>query len=150
MIVHFLWIGNKVITYIWWAQTCCLFLLLLWAILFTSCETSPRRISKYLREKLKQRNRGLEGTPCVLEPSPPLAPGHITQCLSSAVLTLSYKPSVPPNLHWKSALSSADCSTGYIMSFSFQLKYIHGQFMPICSCANTVLYLQKIFSFLDV
>lgn len=98
MIVHFLWIGNKVITYIWRAKTCCLFLFLLWAISFTSCETSPCRISKYLWEKLKQRNRGLEGTPCVLEPSPPPAPGHITQCLSSAVLTPSYNPSCAPKL----------------------------------------------------
>lgn len=90
MIVHFLWIGNKVITYIWWAKTGCLFLFLLWAISFTSCETSPCRILKYLWGKLKQRNRGLEGTPCVSEPCPPLALGHITQCLSSAVRTPSY------------------------------------------------------------
>lgn len=98
MIVHFLWIGNKVITYIWRAKTRCLFLFLLWAISFTSCETSPCRISKYLWGKLKQRNRGLEGTPCVSEPSPPLAPGHITQCLSSAVRTPSYNPSCAPTL----------------------------------------------------
>lgn len=145
MIVHFLWIGNKVITYIWRAKTLLISFSSLSRILYQLWDITMRNLQIPLRKiKTKEQRAGRDPL-CLWAQSPASPRPHHTMPFITYSLSI-LQPLLRLHTCIGSPASIAQLSRK--PPFSFQSKHIHGQLMPICSCANAVLYLQKIFSFL--